>query len=668
MDRLSHLNAAQREAVLTIKGPLLILAGAGTGKTRVITHRMAELIRQGAQPDRILSVTFTNKAAGEMLERTVDLLGKKLKKKPWISTFHALCVRILRTEITHLGYPASFVIYDRGDQESTARTALRDIRVTEKAMKPGDLVNQISSWKSQGVTPAMAADAAKSDVEYLASSGYRRYQANLRSCGAVDFDDLLLLTNQLFLEHPEVLHRQQQRFDFVQIDEYQDTNGLQFSLVESLVRPHRNLCVVGDDDQSIYGWRGAELKHILNFQNIFPGTKVIRLEDNYRCTDQILDLANTLVRHNRGRHDKKLVAHKVATDSVRFAAFPDETKEAEQIVRDIHYLIEEFKVPPNDVAILFRTNEQPRIFETELRRKKIPYVLVGTSSFFDRRETRDLMAYLKVLAQPADEMSMLRIINTPARGIGESTVEKILSKAVKQKVRFWDIAAHAAREADIPKGAAGALQQFHDLLERYRDQFEAHPREMGTIFRKLIEEIDYESEITKQYKEPGQQMLRMETVEQMAESLDQYAARASHPTLSEFLEEASLTGRENESDSKEDQLNQKGVRMMTLHSAKGLEFPRVYLIGLEEGILPHQRSLEAGESSIAEERRLMYVGITRARDYLTITMAKTRKKWGKPRDSIPSRFLYEMRDGKMPKEVEEATANPDAEQSDEYPD
>lgn len=654
MDRLSHLNPAQREAVVTLKGPVLILAGAGTGKTRVITHRMAELIARGVPPDRILSVTFTNKAAGEMLERTVDLLGKKLKKKPWISTFHALCVRILRTEITHLGYPTTFVIYDRGDQESTARTVLRDIRVTEKAMKPGDLVNQISSWKSQGITPAAAADAAKSDLEYLASSGYRRYQANLRACGAVDFDDLLLLTNQLFLENPEVLERQQKRFDFVQIDEYQDTNGLQFSLIESLVKPHKNLCVVGDDDQSIYGWRGAEVKHILNFQNIFPGTKVIRLEENYRCTDQILNLANTLVRHNRGRHDKKLVAHRFATDSIRFASFPDETKEAEQVVRDIDYLIQEFKIPPNEIAILFRTNEQPRIFETELRRKKVPYVLVGTSSFFDRRETRDLMAYLKVLAQPADEMSMLRIINTPTRGIGESTVEKILSKAVKQKVRFWDIAAHAAHEDDIPKGAAGALQQFHDLLERYREQFAAHPQEMGTIFRKLIEEIDYESEINKQYKEPGQQMVRMETIEQMAESLDQYVSRSANPNLSEYLEEASLTGRENEADSKEDQLNKKGVRMMTLHSAKGLEFPRVYLIGLEEGILPHQRSLEAGESSISEERRLMYVGITRARDYLTITMAKGRKKWGKLRESIPSRFLYEMRDGKMPPEVVEA--------------
>ncbi|MFO1021708.1 MAG: ATP-dependent helicase [Planctomycetales bacterium] len=309
--------------------------------------------------------------------------------------------------------------------------------------------------------------------------------------------------------------------------------------------------------------------------------------------------------------------------------------------------------------MLFRTNEQPRIFETELRRK-LPYVLVGTSSFFDRREVRDLMAYLKVLAQPADEMSLLRIINVPTRGIGEASVEKLLNKAVKQKVKFWDIAAHADQEPEIPKGAAGALKRFHEMLGKYGREMHERPKQMGATFRRLIEEIDYEQEIGKQYKEAGQQMQRIEIIEQMAESLEQYAARTPEPNLAEFLEEASLTGRDDEPD-KEEQLAQRGIRMMTLHSAKGLEFNRVYLVGLEEGILPHQRSLDAGESSISEERRLMYVGITRARDYLTITMAKTRKKWGKPRDSIPSRFLYEMRDGSLPKEVTEQAPEADPE-------
>jgi len=641
-DRLAHLNPAQRDAVTTLSGPLLVLAGAGTGKTRVITHRMVELIRNGTPADRILSVTFTNKAAGEMQERTADLLGKRIKPKPYISTFHSLCVRILRQEITHLGYPTTFVIYDRGDQEAAARTALRDIRVGEKTMRPGDLVSKISQWKSVGVLPAIAAEVAANDLEFLAATAYRRYQMTLRSSGALDFDDLLLLTRQLFLEFPEVLERQQQRFDHVQIDEYQDTNSLQFSLVEALVRPHRNICVVGDDDQSIYGWRGAEVKHILGFQNAFPGAKVVRLEDNYRCTDQILKLANSLVRHNRGRHEKKLVPHKFSHDAVRFAVFPDEQKEAEQVVRDIDYLVKEQNVPVKDFAILFRTNEQPRVFETELRRKKLPYVVVGSTSFFDRREIRDMLAYLKVLVQPADEMSLLRIINTPPRGIGEATVEKLLNRAVRQKAKLWDVIPEAQAAGEVPKAASAGLEALRGLLDRYRRQMEEHPRQMAVLFRNLIDEIDYESEIQRQYKEPDQQMLRSEMVQQMVDAMHQYVERAEAPTLAEFLEESALSGRDDEPD-KDDKLTQNGIKLMTLHCAKGLEFPRVYLVGLEEGILPHHRSLLDNEAGVDEERRLAYVGITRARDFLTITRTASRMKHGRRRETIPSRFLFEMR-------------------------
>jgi DNA helicase-2/ATP-dependent DNA helicase PcrA len=643
MDRLTHLNSAQREAVLTLSGPLLVLAGAGTGKTRVITHRMAELIHNGTPADRILSVTFTNKAAGEMQERTANLLGKRLKPKPFISTFHSLCVRILRQEIACLGYPLTFVIYDRGDQESAARTALRDIRVGEKTLRPGDLLTRIGQWKTAGVSPKFASEVAQNDSDFLAAAAYRRYQANVRACGAVDFDDLLLLTRQLFEEFPAVLARQQARFDHVQIDEYQDTNTMQFALMEALVRKHRNLCVVGDDDQSIYGWRGAEIKHILGFHNVFPGAKVIRLEDNYRCTDQILKLANQLVRHNRGRHDKKLVPHKFSPDAVRFAEFPDEQKEAELVVRDIDYLIQEQNVPPSDFAILFRTNEQPRVFETELRRKHLPYVMIGASSFFDRREIRDMLAYLKVLAQPADEMSLLRIINTPTRGIGAATVEKVLSRAVKQKARFWEVVPEAQAAGEVPKAAAAALRDFHDLLERYRRRIAEAPRQLCEIFKSLVAEINYEDEINKQYKDPGQQMMRSEALDQMADSMQQYIARAEQPTLTEFLEESTLTNREDEPD-KDKKLSQTGIKLMTLHSAKGLEFPRVYLVGLEEGILPHHRSLSGSDSAIEEERRLTYVGITRARDFLTITRTASRMKWGKRRESIPSRFLFEMRE------------------------
>ncbi|MEX0704200.1 MAG: UvrD-helicase domain-containing protein [Planctomycetales bacterium] len=643
MRGLDGLNAAQRDAVTTLAGPLLVLAGAGTGKTRVITHRMAELIRSGVAPDRILSVTFTNKAAKEMQERTRALLGQRLKKKPLVSTFHSLCVKILRQEIAALGYPADFAIYDRGDQESVARTALRDVRVAEAAMRPGDLLHRISRWKMEGVLPSEAAEHTDDDLGFLASVAYRRYQATLRSRGALDFDDLLLLTGELFDTFPEALARQQSRFDHVQIDEYQDTNGVQFDLVQSLVESHRNLCVVGDDDQSIYGWRGADVAHILGFQSHFPDAKVVRLEDNYRCTAAILDLANRLVRHNRGRHEKVLEAHKVSADEVRFLEYPDEQTEAESVVREIDFLIKAKGVAPGEIAVLFRTNEQPRLFETELRRKRVRYVLIGGQSFFDRKEIRDVLAYLKAIAHPADEVSLLRIINTPARGIGESTVERLLARAVQAGVPLWDVLPQAASAGDLSHKAAAALEDFRALLDGYRRLFDQAPDRMADTLARLIEDVGYEAEIEKQYKEPAQQLVRIGMLEQMVEAVRDYAARSDRPALAGFLEETALGGREEESD-REERLNEDGIKLMTLHSAKGLEFPRVYLVGLEEGLLPHRRSVEDGsETAIAEERRLTYVGITRAMDHLTITRAATRMKWGRRRQSVPSRFLYEMR-------------------------
>ncbi|MEX2317287.1 MAG: UvrD-helicase domain-containing protein [Pirellulales bacterium] len=641
MDRLQELNPPQREAVTTLSGPLLVLAGAGTGKTRVITYRIAELVRAGIAAGRILSVTFTNKAAGEMQERTAALLGNRLKQKPLVCTFHSLCVRILRDEIEALGYPRYFSIYDRSDQESVARTALRNVRLGAKSMRPGDLVNAVSRWKMAGVTSGHAADCVESDSDLLAAVAYRKYQTILRTSAAVDFDDLLLLTNQLFDEFPAVLERQQSRFDHVQIDEYQDTNGIQFRLVEALVRPHRCLCVVGDDDQSIYGWRGADVEHILNFQSHFPGAKVVRLEDNYRCTPTILELANRLVRHNSSRHEKTLVACKPAGNEVRSLEFPDEVAEAENVVREIKQSIGARRVSPADVAILFRTNEQPRVFESELRRAGIPYVLLGGQSFFDRREVRDMMAYLKVLANPGDEVSLLRIINRPARGIGDATVQKLLQRAVKRKQSFWDVVPAAAAEGKLPKKAVAALDSFHALLDDFRRRFHERPASMDQTLLSLIAEINYESEIEKQYPNADQQLAHSAVLDQFVDALREYAARTARPTLGGYLEESALVGREEESD-KDDQLSRRAVRLMTLHSAKGLEFPHVYLVGMEEGLLPHHRSLEGSDAAIAEERRLAYVGVTRAMDELTLTRAASRRKWGKPRPSIPSRFLFEM--------------------------
>ncbi|HLJ12458.1 MAG TPA: UvrD-helicase domain-containing protein [Planctomycetaceae bacterium] len=641
MDRLAELNEAQKEAVRTLAGPLLILAGAGSGKTRVITHRLAGLIRSGAVPSKILSVTFTNKAAREMRERATGLIGKSLGKRPLVCTFHSLCVRILREEISALGYPAGFGICDRGDQESMARSALREIRVGEKALKPGDLLAIISRWKNAGVHPEAAREIAASDREFLAAAAFRRYQAALKAAASVDFDDLLCLTHELFEKFPDVLSRQQARFSHVQIDEYQDTNGMQFAIVEALVRPHKNIAVVGDDDQSIYGWRGAEIRHILEFPRIFPGTRVIRLEDNYRSTDRILELANRLVRHNRDRHEKKLVPHKIGPNSVRINEYPDEEAEAVEVVREISWAIKSKGIDPGDVAILFRTNEQPRLFETELRRAKLPYVVLGSMSFFDRREIRDLLAYLKVLFRPEDEISLLRIINVPARGIGTGTVEKLVQRAVQQRSRVWNIIPEALGDPAFSAAAHDALAGFRALVVRHREQFEENPRQMSRCLKELIAEIDYEGEVKKQYDEPLEQEQRMASLGELASALGQYETRAADPTLAGFLEDSALTGRDEENDADE-QLSQRGIKLMTLHSAKGLEFSRVFLVGMEEGILPHKRSLEDAEASVAEERRLCYVGMTRARDHLTLTRAVSRKKWGKPRPTLPSRFLFEM--------------------------
>ena len=642
MINLSGLNSPQREAASILSGPLLVLAGAGTGKTRVITYRMANLIAHGIRPDRILSVTFTNKAAKEMRERALKLIGKQFKLRPIVSTFHSFCVRVLREDIDSLGYPKKFAIYDRSDQESAARTALRDIRLGDGTMKPSDLINRISKWKMQGIQDHEASSHVEADFDFLAAMAYKRYQKQLRACGAVDFDDLLLLTVKLFKDFPDVLQRHQSKFDHVQVDEYQDTNGVQFQLIESLVKPHRNICVVGDDDQSIYGWRGAEVEHIINFAKYFPNTKTVRLENNYRCTDRILECANRLVKHNRLRHDKTLIPHKKSGSPIRLQAFEDETAEAEGVVQEIAYLISELGVKPKQVAILFRTNEQPRVFEQELRRQKVPYMLVGGQSFFDRREIRDLMAYLKAIENSRDEVSLLRIINTPARGIGDTTTEKILQRAVKKGVSFWDFVPEASAEGLVPAKTLTSLVKFRELLQRYGQMMNSDPKNLAEQCRQLVREIDYESEIAKQYKEETQQETRKTILEEFINSIGQYVERNEDPSLTGFLETTALMDREDEADRNEKQ-EQDAVRLMTLHSAKGLEFPRVYLIGMEEGFLPHKRSIDAdSEKDIAEERRLAYVGVTRAMDHLTLTRAKSRMKWGKRRETVPSRFLFEM--------------------------
>jgi DNA helicase-2/ATP-dependent DNA helicase PcrA len=651
------LNAAQQDAVQTLRGPLLVLAGAGTGKTRVVTHRIANLIRHGTRAERILAVTFTRKAAGEMQERALALLAKKGRRpakgtpRPQISTFHALCVQVLRRHIRQLGYPERFAICDRGDQESIARTALREIRVSEESLRPGDLLAIVSNWKNRSLSPARAASIAESDREHLAAAGYRRYQNHLKARGVVDFDDLLLLTEELLAKHPAIRRQEAGLFDHVLVDEYQDTNGSQYRIVKSLAMGHRNLCVVGDDDQSIYGWRGAEVEHILRFSHDWPEAKVVRLEENYRSAGAILQYANTLIVHNRKRHDKVLRPARGAGRPPQILQYQDEEDEAAKVVADVVATLQTPGAKAGDFAILCRTNEQPRSFETELRRAKLPYILLGGMSFFDRKEVRDLLAYLKTVDDPRDEPSLLRIVNTPPRGIGTAAVKDMVASAVERGVPVWDVLADEQFRSSRTPAVAAATGRFVQLVGELQQM--AERTHVSKLLEALVDLTGYRRDLERLYPDPTEREARLASIEELvnaAASFDESAAAKKArsagykgaPPLRLFLDEVAL-GNRDDSDDKEKELARNAVALMTLHSAKGLEFPYVYMVGMEEGILPHRRSLEMpDDSAIDEERRLCYVGVTRAQEKLTLTMALTRRKWGKPRDSVPSRFLYEM--------------------------
>jgi DNA helicase-2/ATP-dependent DNA helicase PcrA len=664
------LNSAQRGAVESLSGPVLVLAGAGTGKTRVVTYRIANLIRNGIKPEQILAVTFTKKAAKEMQQRVAQLLGNRTEKSPLICTFHSFCVRVLRRHIETLGFPRKFVILDRGDQESHVRAALREIQVSDQALSPGDALWFISRWKSHGILAGPAERQADSDREFLAARAFARYTESLRQAGALDFDDLLLFTERLFREHPEKRSEEAGRWRHVLIDEYQDTNGEQYKIVRHLTGGHRNLCVVGDDDQSIYAWRGAQVQHILNFREDWPDATVIRLEENYRSTAEILQFANRLIEHNRQRHAKKLRPMRSGGVPPRILQMADEIREAADVVREIRTLLQRPEVQPCDIAILFRTNEQPRPFETELRKVRVPYVLIGGMSFFDRKEVKDILAYFRLIDNPRDEMAARRIINTPPRGIGKTTIAQVAEASLREKISFWEALYRTADSPSssrpLPSRAAATIlnepgqafsdpkpdsirashkgiRQFIGLIEQARREMALRPQlvEWATGF---IGRLGYRTEIDRLYPEPTERESRWASVEQIVSALGQYVAEhGAGANLTDFLDEVAV-GDQDIDNEKEKQLARNAVMLLTLHSAKGLEFPYVYMVGMEEGILPHQRSVDQGGESIDEERRLCYVGVTRAQEQLTLSMALTRMKWGKPRDARPSRFLYELTD------------------------
>ena len=637
------LNPAQYDAVTTLAGPLLVLAGAGTGKTRVVTYRIAELIRNRVRPERILAVTFTNKAAAEMQERSAKMLGKKMTQRPEMSTFHSLCVRILHRHIKLLGYPANFAIYDRGDQEGVARTVLREVKAPDAMLRPGDLLYLIGRWKNASVRPEDAASLAQTDREHLAAVAYRRYQNALKAVGAVDFDDMLLCTEELFTKFPKARKAEADRFDHLLVDEYQDTNGSQYRIVKALAAGHRNLCVVGDDDQSIYGWRGAEVAHILRFKNDWPEAKVVRLEVNYRSTREIIEWASRLIAFNKLRHAKTLHAT-FGGEPPRILQLEDEEKEAKAVVGEIAARIADKKRRPKDYAILCRTNEQPRTFEMELRRAKVPYVLMGGMSFYDRKEVRDILAYLKTLSHPADEVSLLRIINLPARGISQTTVKRMMDEAIRRGKPLWDVISKPGDSLGLPAAALEAVERFRTMIERFQKQ--AKQRSLIEVTKSLIRDIKYKDELAKLYPNADDQETRWAAVEEVVNAMAGYVHRESEkgdrPTFAGFLQEVALTGNEFDKDDKDTKLERDAVALMTLHAAKGLEFPEVYMVGMEEGTLPHHRSIAEPGAAVDEERRLCYVGVTRAQRRLTLTLALNRLKWGKTRPTIPSRFLYEL--------------------------
>ncbi len=637
---MSGLNQAQDEAVKTLKGPLLVLAGAGTGKTRVVTFRIANLIKNGTKPSRILGVTFTNKAAQEMKERIAVLQGKKRKSdRPMISTFHSLCVKILRRRITALGYPPKYSIIDRSEQESVAKSILREIRIDDSTVKPTELLWKISGWKSKSVRPGQAESIAETDKEHICAMAYRRYQRQIKLRGAVDFDDLLLLTEELFQNHEEIRCEEAAQFDHILIDEYQDTNESQYQIVKGLAREHRNLCVVGDDDQSIYAWRGAEVEHILSFDKDWPDAKVVRLEENYRSTSAILTLANRLIRFNKTRFDKELKPARLGGINPPVFQFPNEAKEASEVVFSIRRRLEDPEVEPRDIAILFRTNEQPRPFEIELRKAKIPYVVLGSQSFFDRKEVRDLMAYLKLCDSPFDDVSLLRVINTPRRGISDKVIETIVAHSIANSQNVWKSVLDVDSISGINEKAKGAIGRFAGMINRFRSRSKSEP--LVNVARDLVGDINYRAELQRVYPTVEEQDAKMNSVEEVINSLGSYLEENKDASLNEFLQDAAIDDKEMDND-KDKKLARNSVALLTLHSAKGLEYPEVYMVGLEEGILPHRRSVEADGDAIDEERRLCYVGITRAQERLTLSLSLSRMKWGKPRETHPSRFLFEM--------------------------
>ncbi len=632
---IDSLNEQQRAAVLQTEGPVLILAGAGSGKTRVLTHRAAYLIREkNVNPWNILAITFTNKAAGEMRERIDAIVGMG-SESIWVSTFHAACVRILRRYIDRLGYDNNFTIYDADDQKTVMKDVLKRLQIDTKLYKDRMFLGAISSAKDELISPEEYALSAAGDFGLKRKSDvYTEYQKTLKRNNALDFDDLIVKCVELLKSDPEVLDYYQERFRYVMVDEYQDTNTAQFHLVRLLAGKYRNLCVVGDDDQSIYKFRGANIENILSFEKYFPDATVIRLEENYRSTQNILDAANAVIKNNQGRKEKSLWTQKGAGEAIEFHELESAYEEAEVISHSIRTFVRKGVYTYGDCAVLYRTNAQSRMLEERFITDNVPYRIFGGVNFYARREIKDVLAYLKTIDNARDDLAVQRILNVPKRGIGATTVGRIEDWADRNGVGFYEALTRVGEIPEVNKGSAEKVRSFVSFIGAMREA--AAKLSAPDLIKKLLDETGYVKEL--EAEESVEALSRIENLDELISKAATYEETAEEPDLTGFLEEVALVADIDNLTEDSDY-----VALMTLHSAKGLEFPNVYLSGMEDGLFPSYMTIVNDDpNELEEERRLCYVGITRAKEHLTLTSAQMRMTRGETQYNTVSRFVEEI--------------------------
>lgn len=634
------LNPPQKDAVETLTGPLLILAGAGSGKTRVLVFRMANMIAQGlASPTEILAVTFTNKAAKEMESRMRNLLrdvGVRVQDRMWISTFHSICARILREHIYLLDYKPYFGIYDTSDQLSLIKKVLSILNIDEKTYPAKTFASRINGAKTDGMTPA---DVRKKPrmMDDRSLQVYEKYEEEMKRANALDFGDLLMKVYQLFCDYPAVLELYQRRFKFIMVDEYQDTNRIQYLIVRKLADAHRNLCVVGDEDQSIYSWRGADINNILDFEKDFKEAKVVKLEQNYRSTQTIIGAATHVIRNNSQRKDKTLFTENPKGDPIIVREEGNEYDEARFVVGEIASTMNTGEIAANEIAIFYRTNAQSRVFEEQFRARNIPYRIVGGVKFYERMEVKDILGYMKIILNPTDDVAFKRIVNVPARGIGKTTIDRLEEFATSKDVSMLEGTAFAVDQREFNAGATSKLRGFLNLIDDLRGRAKSVP--LPDLYHAILDGTGYVQRLKEE--DTPEAEARIENLEELDNAITKFAQeRGDEGTLQAFLEEMSLVSDQDELEGEAD----RSVTMMTLHISKGLEYPMVFVVGMEDGLFPSSRSIDDSNdpNAIEEERRLCYVGMTRAEKKLFLTFARSRKVWGSEQMNPPSRFLKEL--------------------------